>query len=151
MSARTLSCGAVLVAALCLAPAPARADLTDGWYGYQIMLSDLGSLAFVGIGAQQEGSALTLVGAGAFVAVPPLIHLAHGRGKGALLSLGMRAIPAIGVLRVLADDDTPIQSGVLWLGLGLAGVIVDWTFNAVEDDPPATTPRVYGLSFGGSF
>lgn len=151
MSCRTLSCAAILVA-LCAAPRSVHADLTEGWYGYEIMVSDLTSLTCLGIGLRSEGNALSYVGAAGIIAVPPVIHLLHGRGKGALLSLGMRAIPAINTLRYLVEDDLPVQGALLWFGLGLGGMVIDWTFNAFDNDEPAMpTPRTYGLSYAGTF
>ena len=97
---------------------------TKRWYGYQIILADLGSFVLVSGGF---GKSAQKVGVVTFVAAAPIIHGMHGNIFGAALSPVMRVVlPIAGVYTgqklfncAPRDEYCSLVGGLLGGGLGL--------------------------------
>jgi hypothetical protein len=88
--------GADAKATLDATPAPETAAARR-WYGYQLMLSDAGSLAAALALAHSEGGVATAVGAGGFLVVPIGVHLEHRNARMAIASPLLRSLlPILG-------------------------------------------------------
>ncbi len=141
---------------------------TEGWYGYQILLVDVGSLALA-----YSTSGVSLLGTGLS---GPMIHWAHGHPRRALRSMLMRVGMAgagtlIGtvVINVLlergeaecirrGDDecgDGREFASLLWglagFGVGIIGASVLDSAVLAWDDPPSPKPAPTGLRVAPSF
>ncbi len=131
------------------------------WYGWQLMLCDVGSLAIAGVLRDNGGQVATL----GFLAGPALIHMAHDRGRAARLSLVLRsALPFVGAMGGMlvgayVDDHSsrdPDSEGssywIMGLLLGMAGgevtaLVLDYTVLSAADPAPARgQPRALGLA-----
>jgi hypothetical protein len=87
------------------APAPplvapaANAASRSEWYGAPIIIADGVSTLVASVGGVATGGVLTLVGAGTFLLVPPIIHWARGNVAKGFGSLGLRVgMPSGGTL-----------------------------------------------------
>ncbi len=99
----------------CLAIPPARAMAEDSvgartpadvqpkgdWYGWQIMLADLGAITTLSVGGVLTGNSssfafIPITGGAAFYAGGPLVHVAHRNGQAATKSLLLRLLVPIG-------------------------------------------------------
>lgn len=83
------------------ATVPVTAPVQRRWYGWELILGDLGAVAVtvaVGVPTRDAGAGLAS-GAVTYVLSGPAIHIANGNGLGAGLSLFMRAgLPVVGGL-----------------------------------------------------
>jgi hypothetical protein len=84
-------------------PPAARSDATPStrpaWYGWQVLLADVGAFALALLSTQSTGGDVTWLGVGgvAYAAGGPVIHAIHGRYVNAAVSLGLRvAVPLVG-------------------------------------------------------
>lgn len=129
-------------------PSPAEVHATGEWYGWQIMLADLGVIgALAGGGVlssvSRDFAFIPIIGGVGYFAGGPLVHLGHGNPGGATKSLLLRlAVPfgaaALGVgVGALASKDTRsyecprgcavLLSATFGFGLGMLGAMVtDW-------------------------
>lgn len=70
------------------------------WYGLQTIIADGSAVLLTGTGFvllstlvdHKPGNTFTGVGIGLFFVVTPIVHLVHGNGLGALLSVGVRLL-----------------------------------------------------------
>ena len=69
-------------------PATHQEPAFHGWYGYQLLMSDLAS--FYAISASRNTPVAAYVGAGGLLLGAPAIHFAHGNRVTGLVSLGSR-------------------------------------------------------------
>jgi hypothetical protein len=90
-------------------PIDARADepAPTIWYGWQTLLADGASVGIAAAGAAAGSGAVALVGLGGYVAGAPIVHVAHGQGWRAALSLGGRLLLPIGVGAFAGAVTTP--------------------------------------------
>lgn len=164
----------------CLAIAPARAMAEDpvaartsvdvrpkgDWYGWQIMLADLGAISTVYVGGALAVDSSSFVfipitGGLAFYAGGPLVHVAHGNGQSATKSFLLRLLVPIGgaALGVAAgalidarhhsdcsEGCARVDLGVGGFGAGMLGAMAtDWItarepMPALRIAPEATAP-----------
>ena len=128
-------------------PAPTK------WYGYQIMLSDVASVAFLYGGGQWGAVAL-------YASVPAVIHVANGRYGLAVASPLLRlALPALGALigtGLESCQPNEILCGlggfVVGAGIGAAvAMIVDWSLawtpvSVAPSSPSQSVPEQHARS-----
>ncbi len=170
-----LCCGISLV--FCLA-SPWTADADQGqsnveplertkpigtWYGWEIMLADLGAAGAMAGGGVLTGNSsafafIPITGGLAYYTGGPIVHLAHGGGAAG--SLVRRLLMPVGGLAVggglgaLLDSGSrhgDCSEGCALIGLGLLGfgtgmvaaMVTDWV---VAREPEKTVPRGAGLS-----
>ena len=86
-------------------PAGARAVVdvhaTGGWYGWQILLADLGAITTLSVGGALSShsssfAAFSVAGGVVFYAGGPLVHVAHHSGPAAVRSVLLRLLVPIG-------------------------------------------------------
>ncbi len=81
---------------------PSESVKTSGeWYGWQIMLTDLGVIGALLVGGVLTGNSsafafIPVIGGVAFYAGGPVVHAAHRNGSGAANSLWLRILVPIG-------------------------------------------------------
>jgi hypothetical protein len=140
-------------------PTPAKADPDDvpphdatgsrrdvptlpRWYGWQILTADAVAFTVAIAGAATNGSGsddVAVTGLASFVLGGPIIHAAHGRGRIALASAGLRvALPVLGaVIGASAAPHCP-SPGAPTSGDQTIGFCVD----------PAAIDAIYGMLIG---
>jgi hypothetical protein len=173
----SLACAAILLLSLSSAnaasadeddagqPAPAAASTPASsvretrWYGWQTMLVDIGSVG-LGVAAGRAagtgtGFAVALTG---YAVGAPIVHLAHGEGGDAGVSVGLRlGLPLVAGLIGYGIGAASFQGcapgdwfcsrdwsagigAVLGAGVGAVGaVILDWSLLGRERVPPGAT------------
>jgi hypothetical protein len=132
---------AVMVVA---AAQPARAG--DD-YIEQIVVADAASVALV-VGMRDTPA----VGLASYALLSPAVHLAHGQGDRAIVSLAMRALPVLSIatLERCEGGESALGCGLVhvyvgFLG-GLAASAVD-AFVVADGDPPIVSAPLYRGSF----
>jgi hypothetical protein len=86
------------------------------WYGWQIMLADLGVIAMLAGGGVATGSSssfafIPIIGGVTFYADGPLIHLGHGNSAGVRRSLLLRGLVPLGVAALGAGVGAVLAAG----------------------------------------
>lgn len=131
-------------------PPPRPPKLPQRWYGWQILISDLTTVALFlnGTGGYSPTSPVVY----AWALVPPAIHALHDQGMAAVWSLGLRAAVPLVAKAFLSschsksDDDT-IDAGCITLPVlvafgAVAAMGVDVS-NSYEDiRPPSNAIRI---------
>jgi len=116
---------------------------TRRWYGWQPLLADgATSVGLIALGTQSRGNDTTwLVPVTiAYLAVPPVIHLAHGHPGKAVLSLGIRSVGPLLIAASLADrpsngDNANVLVAVLGVLAIPAAITIDAAAISREDVP----------------
>ncbi len=128
---------------------PAAKPRGSEWYGWQILLSDAASFTII---LAQPARPTATIGLVTYLAVPPLIHFAHGNVKQGFASLALRVLlPPVGVIvgytagsLVCNENSSCVDASVAFGGLaGLVGTIVtDTAVLAVERPAPLVQARL---------
>jgi hypothetical protein len=166
----------LLVAGISLvyaAPATAQkpGNPVEKWYGWQILVTDLAAFGFFLLSDYSEEQAPSaedyLKGAGvvSIALGGPAVHVAHGRSREAMFSLGLRVVAPIAVGVVvyeLADDGRHgtgkiSAAGAAFLVTLAVGAVVDWIYLAhvrpdripVKRDGPRWAPAMVMFPSGG--
>ncbi|HET7786058.1 MAG TPA: hypothetical protein VFL36_08810 [Myxococcales bacterium] len=112
------------------------------------MLADAASVGLIYAGAQGDSGTLAALGVVGFLALPPIIHLAHGGEGDAIKSFAVRAAPVGLSLAIFAALHPDCGEGcgelfIPFLGVFLSGVgaIVDWAFFSSETVAPRLSIR----------
>ncbi|MEZ4365592.1 MAG: hypothetical protein R2939_04810 [Kofleriaceae bacterium] len=139
-----------LIASVLGGPRTARADDEDGdWYGWQLMITDIGAITVAAAGASTNKNPGAVVGgAAAYVLSGPLIHLAHGEGRDALTSLLLRTVPAgVGLMFNAAGSKRGATAILVFAGAFCT--VVDWLGNSNEPAPGQAriAPPVLAFTF----
>ena len=134
------------------------------WYGWQVLLVDLGALALSSAALGSGSTALTYVAGGIQLFVPPIVHWSHGRVGAGFSSMGIRlAFPLMGTLAAYSatnctftnvgnpslpvrEDCSPrVTAMVIGLGIGqiIASIVDIASLSYESTSPPAAqrTPR----------
>ena len=124
------------------------------WYGWQVLLVDLGALAFSGAALGSGSTALTYVAGGIQLFGPPIVHWSHGRVGAGFGSMGIRvALPLLGALvgysnakctrgYSLEDCSPQVIATVIGLGIGqIVASIVDIASLSYESTSPSSAQR----------
>lgn len=72
---------------------PAAVAWSEGstpWYGWQTLLTDSASVAFFVVAAEEGSSGVFFAGLGTYLLGGPIVHAAHGEGRKAGMSFGLR-------------------------------------------------------------
>jgi hypothetical protein len=128
------------------------------WYGYQLMLSDLGSLVTAAALSKSNGGTAGVVGVAGFVAVPAVIHGVHRNVTGAIVSPIVRlGLPVMGALigaglESCSPDEwfCGLGGAIVGGGIGmLTAMILDYSLawehlgaSAASDQPTQEPPRL---------
>jgi hypothetical protein len=135
------------------------------WYGWQIMLADLGAIGLLAGGAAltSDSSAyafVPIVGGVTYLADAPIVYAAHGDAARIPWSLTRRIlIPValfgvgygIGAATINSSEDCPKSCaggvvGTLGAGIGMLGAMIyDWATAREPDRAAATTKADSGL------
>jgi hypothetical protein len=129
-------------------PAPAP-ETTRVNFGGQIVLADVGTLALAAVVANKTGDGHLFL---AYPLAAPLVHIAHGDGKGAMGSLALHVgLPVAGSFLGLALSKPGCGSGEFVCGLGgfalgglvglVSATLIDATYLAHVDRPVARPAR----------
>jgi hypothetical protein len=149
-------------------PAPEVAVLP---YSGDLIIADTLSLSLLAVGIATESGAIGVLGALAYVAIPPALHWRRGRRSTGLASAGLRlALPLSGFVVGASsfnrcyDDPDPrcgVPQMVIALGLGVAlATTLDAAILARPDPPtgwravslsPLPLPGGGGLAIAGGF
>jgi hypothetical protein len=133
------------------------------WYGYQIMLTDLGSILLLTNSGQYLGTI-------SYLAVPAVIHgLHHNRSMAIASPLLRLGLPLAGMLIGVSAENCPhntssddgescgLGGAILGLGIGLlTAMILDYSLASYEDVPtygavPPTARRpLSGVTLAGA-
>jgi hypothetical protein len=133
-------------------PPPAVANVSAArWYGYEIMLSDAGTLGLAGALSGSSGGTAAVVGVIGFVGGAPIVHGLHGNTAMAVASPIDRVIlPVVGALIGAGIESCSpgewfcgLGGAMVGGGIGMAGAMVGdyslaWQRPAVSV-PPAPT------------
>jgi hypothetical protein len=143
----------------------AEVKISRGWYGWQIMLADLGAISSLWVGGILTGNSrafafVPIAGGVGFYAGGPLVHAAHSNGGGAGKSLLLRfLIPVggaalgvgIGALMDSGQRRSDCSEGCAKAFLGIAGfgagmlgaMVTDW---ATAREPMRALPPASNAS-----
>lgn len=135
-----------------------------GWYGWQLLLSDLASVYV--ISASKNTPVATYVGAGGLLLGAPALHFAHGNRVTSLVSLGARfSLPLIAGALIASESDPNCHDDVckktlddfmpalVVLGADVVFMLIDDLVLArvspppVPAEPPATARAVARTRF----
>ena len=128
------------------APAP---ETTRVNFGGQIVLADVSTLVLATVVAQKTGDGHLFL---AYPLAAPLVHVAHGDGRGAMGSLALHAgLPVAGAFLGFAVNRAGCGSGEFMCGLGGFGIgglvglvsatLIDATYLAHVERPVARPAR----------
>jgi hypothetical protein len=157
-----------LAASASFAPRTAFGQTHDAerFYGGAVIINDASSVA-LGLFARRVAPPLLVVPAALFVVGPPVIHLAHGERRSAVVSAALRVtLPVVGLgVGHLADrsepeGDRPRVGLLVGLGAGIVTAsvldvaLLAWT---IPKPAPAIAPTVawtperWTVGLGGAF
>jgi len=130
------------------------------WYGWQVLLVDLGALAFSAAALAADSRALVYTAGAVQFFGPPIVHWTHGRVGAGFGSMGMRlALPLLGAFvgygttectvryssyGYASGEDCSDQSTALVIGLAAGQIIasvLDIAALSYETDSVATARR----------
>lgn len=105
------------------------------WYGWQVLLVDLGSLVLNVAALSSESTGLWYASAGLQLLGPPIVHWAHGRVGAGFGSMGLRlGLPLLGGLAAAGSaGDGDLSPFIIGAGVGgLVAAVLDIALLSTE-------------------
>ena len=135
-----------MLAAAAVLPAAPAAHADDHSYGEQIAIADAASVAVL------VGTKSPPVGLAGYALLAPAVHVAHGQGDRAAVSLAMRLIPvaSAATLDRCEGGEAALGCGLGHIGLGVLGALVVTAvdvFVVADGEAPAMMAPILGARF----